>query len=143
MLVATGVSHMCKGGANKDIRCHISDLTSDQIILQTTLFVGYQCWREHRHTGCLTWQWLKVWQANGLFFYLIFFRGTSCLDRELDMLVAEDLLFAAPRTPWFTGKLVEWEAEGRRAAVWNLSPEWKNFTNCTVNVSYKSFLFFF
>lgn len=33
------------------------------------------------------------------------------------MLVAEDLLFAAPRTPWFTGKLVEWEAEGRRAAV--------------------------
>lgn len=40
MLVATGVSHMCKGGANKDIRCHISDLTSDQIILQTTSFVG-------------------------------------------------------------------------------------------------------
>lgn len=33
------------------------------------------------------------------------------------MLVAEDLLFAAPGTPWFTGKLVEWEAEGRRAAV--------------------------
>lgn len=36
--------------------------------------------------------------------------------RELNMLVAEDILFAAPGTRWFTGKLVEWEAEGRRAA---------------------------
>lgn len=39
--------------------------------------------------------------------------GACCFAGEVDTLVAEDMLLAAPGTLWLTGRLGEWEAEGK------------------------------